>query len=478
MKKSNLILLLMGFAVAIILQLRPIADFDIFWQIKIGQLMLEQGALITRDPFTYTHSGELIPVLGWIAQLVFAGAYKVCSWRGVQWVHAGLMAAAYAIAGWSAIQSRMRIFSVVCAVVIGFLVGYSNSNVRPQSFALCCFALMLFLVCSDMKVGLRIFALVPVLLIWQNSHPSVSLGFLLLSVMAVVGWVRFHLDMSKDKPWGITAACLIGLAAQFVSPIGFDIIPVAKANADIARSLRVNEWLPAWHPGVVASMIFFWLALAFFLPIFLKRRKELKVDQIIIFLVMTALTIASARFALFWGVAMIPIFARLIDSEIPDRLFRWPGNSTCSRPLSASVVLGAFCVAIATPMVCGQPVFADRIPVEGIAWLKTVLPAGRIYNTREYGGPLILNGRPEWKIAIDGRLYMYGKDEWKRYAEESTGKLPLESIVKEARPDAFFLQIGPHQPLIDLLRKASNWREVYSDAKCVIFLPIDWREAK
>jgi len=81
--------------------LRTIDDFDIFTQIKLGELILDEGRLITHEPFTYTLSGAEIPALGWLAQVVFVWLYRRFSLHGVQIFHVLLYSGAFVIAGMS-----------------------------------------------------------------------------------------------------------------------------------------------------------------------------------------------------------------------------------------------------------------------------------------------------------------------------------------------------------------------------------------
>jgi hypothetical protein len=109
--------------------------------------------------------------------------------------------------------------------------------------------------------------------------------------------------------------------------------------------------------------------------------------------------------------------------------------------------------------------------MQGISYLKSVLVHGRIYNYREYGGPLIFAGYPDWQVGLDGRLYLYDKAVWRDYNNAALGKVPLQELVARHQPDAFFLHPRFHKQLIEMLRRSQAWCKFYSDAQCIIFLP-------
>src|SRR4029077_16152074 len=127
------------------------------------------------------------------------------------------------------------------------------------------------------------------------------------------------------------------------------------------------------------------------------------------------------------------------------------------------LVVGLGLIVVA-PTVVHSKVMASELPMEGIDRLKEALPSGRIYNYREWGGPLILAGSPEWQAAIDGRLYLFPLADWIRYQDAALGAVSLAELVKEYRPDAFFLRPSFHQALIAQLRQSSDWRELFTDA--------------
>jgi len=470
-EKSTIVLLLTSLVIITFLQSREISDFDIFWQIKLGQLMLEQGHLITSEPFSYTHFGETIPSLGWLAQLIFAIIFNIGSWSAVQGFHVTLMTAAYLTVAWSSMREGMNGFCVFSAVVIGFLVGLSNSTVRPQSFALCCFALLLVALRKDMKISLKLLGLIPVLLIWQNTHPSLAMGFVLTSAIAATAWVRWFLASEKVKPWGITMVWFMVVTAQIATPIGTDIFTISRINFDIVHDLGIDEWLHPWDKKVIRSMLFFWLALEISLFLLLRLKAKIKFTELSVFLVMTGLTLMSCRFALFWGLAMIPIWARWINLLKPRHLFQWLDlNQNIHHPIPTSIFSIGFLAIFPVCWIFGPVTLASRIPMDGIHHLEQILPKGRIYNCREFGGPLILSGSPNWKIAIDGRLYLYPKRDWNEYFNMALGKLPLNIIIEKHNPDAFFLHPVYNRGLIKLLHQSSDWQKVYSDATCITFI--------
>ncbi len=474
--RHTVLLTVVWLLAVLLLQFEALVDVDIHWQIRLGQLMLEQGHLITEDSFTFTHEGAPVPTIGWLAQVVFAGLYGLGSWRAVQIAHVMLFAGAFWIAGRSALGGTTQrgqgigLLSLVCALFLGYVAGASNSTVRPQSFGIFCFAVLLYVVRSDWRLRTKLCLLVPVLLIWQNTHPSVLIGAVAVAALAGAGWLGRIRDPKAAAPWGLTLVVVVVGLAQLVTPMGWHIFETSAANVRVARDLLgVTEWLPPWEETIREAMLGFGLAFVVTAGLLVRLRFRVHLDDLALFAAMTVLALTAARFAVFWALAMVPIWARWIEQIKPSIVFPWPGHVPVRRAAFAMLTGLGLPIALVVPTIM-QGAVTDQFALRaGIAQLQQAMPRGRIYNYREWGGPLILAGHPDWQVAIDGRLYLYGEDDWRIYSEAALGEIPLNHLAQRYHPDAFFLHPGFHRRLIARLRQSEIWRELYAGDYCVAF---------
>jgi hypothetical protein len=477
--KYTLLMVILWLFMIWALLLRPIDDGDIFCQIKLGELIMDQGRLITQDPFTYTLSGVKIPTVGWLAQVIFAWLYRCFSLQGVQIAHVLLYSGAFAIAIMSPILNSAKrrgdisLFSLGAAVILGFLVSLTNSSVRPQSFAVFCFAFLLYVVQSNWRFRTKLLALAPTLLLWQNTHPSVMIGVLAMAVLVFLRWIRNFTKSDNAKPWDISLFLLISVLALLFTPLGWHIFDISTKNAQASREwLGITEWLPPWHESVRDAMLVFWIALILSVCLVINLRNKLRFIDVALFVSFTLLTLYAARFALFWAIIMVPIWASWIEQAKPVNLFSWRGDLPISKwILAITLVIGITIVSFLVYTMRQAIIDQKTIPAQGIAFLKSVLARGRIYNYPVWGGPLIFAGYPQWHVTVDGRLYLYEKTFWIDYFKAAQGKIPLQELVKQHQPDAFFLHPRFHQQLIEILGHSQNWCKLYSDAQCIIFLP-------
>ena len=467
----NLAIILAWLFMVSVLQLRPIDDVDIFWQIRAGKIIIEQGRLITTDLFTYTHYGEKVTTICWLAQIIFALIYSFGSWQAVQLFNSIIYASAFIVPLLSYRIKDISLFSLYFAVILAFLVALSNSSVRPQSLGLLCFALLINVFQADWRFKTKFIVSILIALLWQNLHPSLSVG--IVTLITLIGAELFTKFYRKDFiiPWRQTIFILTLVILLLGTPAGWTIFKTTMINTEVARNwLGISEWLPPWHPSVITAMVLFWFALFLSLVLIIRLRKRLNLADFSIFIVVTCLTLVASRFAIFWAVAMIPILARWIDEAKPPKILDFSKDYILKKPYFYSIIITAVALALIIPSFFRSSIVDNQIPIRGVKFLKKVLPAGKIYNYREWGGILIFNGYPGWKLSIDGRLYLYELPEWIQYNSIALGKIPLQEVVDEHHPDAFFLRPSFHRNFIDILRKSSDWREIYADEYSIIFL--------
>ena len=77
------------------LEFKPIHDTDIFWQLKLGQIVLVEHRIPTTDRFSFTHPSEPAPPVGWLAQALFSSVYSAGGWRLTRLVHNCALGAPY-----------------------------------------------------------------------------------------------------------------------------------------------------------------------------------------------------------------------------------------------------------------------------------------------------------------------------------------------------------------------------------------------
>jgi hypothetical protein len=465
----------------LILQLRPIHDVDVFWQVKLGELMLAHGGLVEAEPFSASHAGESHLPLAWLGQLVFASIHRLGGWTLLHVVNLLIWAAAFLIVAHSArrvphpqllspqagARGDRAPLAALVALALGFMASLPFASLRPQSFAVLSFALLLALMRSRLSLCRKLALAAFLLVLWQNLHPSVTIAVVASGGAAAFGWIGFLRDRSNGVPLGETLLMGMAAVAMILTPAGFSLFALAGYNAEISRELGVGEWLPLWSPVNRAASLPAWLALAATLVLFVRGRGRVRSEDLGRGVVLTVLMLTAYRFAPFWALAMIPLWSDLLAPAVEQ-------SSGAEQPASSwrALVMGSALVIVS--LIVGGLIrprlFHESLAVEGIDQLRAVGVEGVVYCHPALGGPLIEAGYPGWKVAYDGRYYLYSLEEWRDYLRVARGEVSLASVEQKVHPVAFVLRPNAEGLLIQELRAASAWEEIHSDEHSAVFV--------
>jgi hypothetical protein len=285
-------------------------------------------------------------------------------------------------------------------------------------------------------------------------------------------------ERGQTVPWQTPVLAVLAGAAQLATPIGARVLDVSLANVRISRDvLRIDEWLPPWDPTVIKTVDLYWLALVGSLVGFVWLRRPISARDRALLIVMTLLSMYAARFIIFWAVALVPFWAEVIEHTLPSGMFAWARGPE-GRPARAGrsiLWLGAaLVIVVGVHPARFQPIFDPAVPLDGVKALRTELPgAARIYGDYFWGGPLILDGSPGWRVAVDGRLYFFPDPaEWRSIADASAGRISLDEVELRHRPDAFFLYPPRNQALIQSLSSCPRWRLCFRGPTCLAFVRV------
>lgn len=445
---------------------RPIRDVDMFWQVRTGELMLETGQLVTTDPFTSTHTGEPTPTIYWLSQLLYAAVLKVGSWELLHRLDAALFALALALAGFAAGTPRDHPLATAAAFALAFLIALPHHGLRPQTFGLLGFALIVLLTRSNLSPLRKVVLTFVVCVLWQNLHPSATIAVLYLGVLAAAALI--HWWKTGDRPYSAFGMLVAAGLAVFATPDGFGVLKLSAENAAVSKAIGIEEWLPIWHEATWPASRMVWVGMLVSLGLMVFLRRRVGADELAIALVFGGLAAVVYRVSLFWAVAMIPIWARWIEDAVP-MLQREEVRKRIS-PAVAGLV--AMCAAL-VPMIARPPVFDKALPFAGLDRLRELRVSGTVYNYREWGGPLIAKAHPNVRVTIDGRLFLFPPQDWDDYVRVALGQVPLDEVEARYRPAAFFLRPSYHATFIDAIRQSGRWDEVHTDDYCVLFVKPD-----
>ena len=441
---------------------RPVEDFDIFWQVRLGDLMIDSGAVLRREPFASTHLGEPLVPLSAAAQVLLAAARRLGGWAAVQWIDAAAWAGGFFLAGLAAWRRGAEAPGLLVALALGLAMAWPFSGVRPQSFAVLCFGALLVLragvptgsAARTLLVGGALFV------IWQNLHPSVSLAVIWCGARAGMGLARKLAGRAPE--WPLLDAALAGLAAlaMFLTPAGFDVLAVSAANARMSIAMGATEWLALTDPANRPFMPVLLVLNACVAALLWLRRKSIGAEDMAGAAALLLLALGSGRFLLFWALAAVPLMA---------------GQGAAGRQPArgAALLMAAGLLAVGgAARVAGWPGVTPLLPGASLALLEKAGGTGPIYASFGYGGIVSDVVRPEQGVVFDGRYYRFSAEEWALVRASRAGTVSAQGLAARYRPSAWLLDPAADAALVaDLRRHPEAWREAGGDGAARVFLP-------
>lgn len=446
------------------LLLRPIWDVDVFWQLKLGDLALDRGGLIWREPFSASHLGEPLASVSWLAQIVMAAERRIGGWSALQVCDAAVWLGGFLAAANAGRRLSAGPAGILAALVVAIAIALPSASLRPQSFAVLCFGLLLGLLAAPRPPIIKIAFGGVLLVVWQNLHPSVAVALFYLLARAVWGGFAKVTNRSTALPWTETVLMACGALALIATPLGFQIFAVSARNAAASTAMSANEWLPVWSrlnapfwPSLLAMPVLF-------LSLVLLRHRKLDWQWLLPCLGLLVASVLVVRFSLFWAVSTIPVVAGL---------FTAPDHNEANLLPDSRLSVAVLAVAAAVALMINRPQFAATLPVGAIAALKSAQFKGVVYSELGWGGPLIDAGYPDWTVALDGRYYVYSDAELN--LARTAGRIPngLDLIEQKFRPQAILVDPRNSPALAARLRlEPTTWRSIYSSAGSVAFIKI------
>jgi hypothetical protein len=435
-----------------LLLLRTISDVDIFWQLKLGEMILAAGKPVASEPFSATHLGEPLPAVAWLGQAVMAEVRLLWDWTGLRVFDALVWLGGFIAAGEAARRRGADPLAVALALALGFALTLTAASIRPQSFAGLGFGLLLLLLHTPGRLPGKAIIGAFLLVVWQNLHPSVSIAVVVLGATAAAGWIGARLRWWEFDARLPAILAVVAGAAMFATPDGTSIIAISAENARASVANGASEWFPVWAPINRAFLPGF-ASLALIAAVLAWRaRTRLGPLEIVPALALFVFTAGAVRFVFFLGIALVPMLALALMRADERRKFS---------PILLLVTFLGLASAVLLAGAVRPTRFDESIPHECLAKLHATGVSGTIYAHSAWGGPGIGAGSPAWRVAYAGRYYRYSPAEWTRYHAGAAGKIGLETLDRIYRPSAYLLSPGRDDGLIVRLRASpQTWRQL------------------
>jgi hypothetical protein len=439
-------------------------DSDSFWQIGIGQWIIDHGAMPTTDFYSFTHAGQPWLSNACLSQVLYAIAYAHHGWAGVVVLAALAVAAAVAIFV-HLLEPYVEPAHRILLAMLALALSWHHLLARPHVLALpVMVAWVGGLILSVDRRSSPPWLLLPLIALWANLHGGFVLGLALIVPVALEAiWTtdagKRSAVASRWAMFGVAA-----LAASCCTSYGWNTLVAATRVLSLGDVLST---LSEWQPADFSSFGLFEASLLGLTGLVLYRGITVPPPRIVLLLLLTQMALTHIRsidaFAFLMPVALAKPFAD-----------HWPPHHPAVVVREAAPLMSLLAMlAIAIGTVASTAAYTahhdyvfskTQTPAAAVDALKQY-GAKRVFNGYEFGGYLIARGIPTF---IDGRAELYGEknvlDYFDTVSAHDIGH--LTALLDDNGIDATLL--APHTPAAQLLDRMSGWRRLHADDVAII----------
>lgn len=469
-------------AVAALVSLAPTPPHDLWWHIRIGQLVADHRAIPVTNMFAWSVPDEAPFYYGaWLGDLLL---YAVSALGGVELLMLSRNVLAAILLTLVAFESRRRNRSWrLTGVTVGLagILAFNNITVRPQMWAWVPFGLFLFILgrYSDQRLRARWLLVLPVLMMfWVNIHGSFVLGLAIIGAYLVGEVVRRLLLSAEALDWtGVRTLALATFGVGFATlanPRGGEIITyVAGLLNDLPSQKLIIEWQPPSPSGLTNTLFF--VSILLLLTVTALSARPFSPTDLILLCGFLWLAWSGQRYIIWYGIVAMPMLVQgltklresraQVTRTVPD-----PVTFLLTGLILTSLVLVQpwFVQDLALPgpyagrMLArpAPPLVTPDTPVAATEYLRAN-PGGQLFNELGQGSYLIW-ALPEQQVFIDPRIELFPLPLWVDYIEISRGRAAIELLARYGVGRVMLnreLQPG----LSATLAYAGEWAREYQD---------------
>jgi hypothetical protein len=453
-------------------------DQDTFWHIRTGEWILENATVPTVDTFSHTAYGRPWIANDWLADVIFATAFKVGHWRGVVEITAVAIGAVTAITCFY--LTRILRFSVAIGLTtITALFISPHYLARPIIFAYAIMSIWVIILLErydrDESDEHLPFALIPLMVLWANISGSFTLGLVFLYVFAAYGCYRHFLRGQYASLRRELLMVLAVTASALITPYGIHSALITSKAMSMKFALQnIIEW---HSPNFQEHRIHLLYLIGIF-SVFAAFGVRLRGPRLPIFMLLMYLGLSYLRGLIMFVLLTPLVAARAVAGRAWYLRAQGSGKTESADPVlhflhNHAVAIPAGCLVVAlVATVANWNLTTVRppdsaAPQAAIDYAKRAKISGNVFNSYNFGGYLIFSGIP---TAIDGRAQPFGDAFMRRYFNAIDLKDIADAFRMLDEYDIDWAILRPAEALSSALGQSATWQKVYSDDHASVFV--------
>ncbi len=458
---------------------RNVTDPDVWWHLRTGQLILQNHAVFHSDPYSFTMLGHPWINHEWLSGVLIFSIYRLAGWGGLIVTFAAITSATFMLVF---LRCKGGPYLAAAFSVWAAMASAPAWGVRPQTLSLFLASLFLLLLERSYARPKLLWYTLPLTLIWVNLHGGFAIGIVFMALFLIGDLLDVAFDFeewskSRARLRRLTTAIAACLAVIPLNPYGIQMYWYPFRTV-YSKSIEgyISEWAsPNFHQSMYLPALL--LLLAIFVAAAISPAR-LRARELLLLLATTWAALHSARHIPIFAVVSAPILANLVYAWTKENWNRFDSAGKQLLPFSGGQLLNG--ILLATFLLFGgfrvnQVIKAQAeverrsFPLSAISFLRENSLPGPIFNSYNWGGYLIWQLYPGYRVYIDGRADLYGDS----FLDQFASTYQISSSSWRLDMDARGIQtvlVPPEAPIASALRSSPDWKEVYEDPQAVILL--------
>ncbi len=451
-------------------------DSDLGRHLTLGNYILDNRIIPTRDIFSHTLTNQPRPPYEWLAQILFAISNNLLALDGVILLTALLISASIGIVF---LQSFRRSRSPLIALLVSFLAAAATSiHWLPRPHVVTFILLGLWVnelerLRAQEKTNLFVFPFL--MLFWANLHGGFIFGFLALGAyFGGWAWEARKKEIKRETGKSLFMAGILSLAASILTPGLWRNWEAVLNNRSAFILSRTVETMPPdfSNPSVMpfAMLLVLAVILAF------ANRRDLPASHVLLLAGLGLISVLMARNIPLFAIVCAPILAVWV-SKVLNRLNTWKNIEArfafLDKPIQFSLI-PILVVAISAGYfkyshANGREIYQFNpqvFPVHAVDWLETHPMEGNMFNEFNWGGYLLFRRWPRELVFLDSQTDFYGEELVRDYETIVLAQDQHESLLNKYNVD--WVIISVQSPLASTLTSDTDWLIAYQDSVAII----------
>ena len=438
-------------AAAAALSLFALRNNDIWWLLGVGRRIVETGAFINTEPFSFTMQGQPWSPQSWLAALGFFMTHALGDAAGLILLRAVLVVGATALVLRALRNAGVSWMAAAPLVLLMLLVSHTRFIVRAHLFEYVFIAFLVgYLLTAHRRTGWSYFA-IPVALqvLWVNTHPSYLLGPALAGLFYLGEFASSRMagkvggagpiHSQNFRRAAVLVVLMLVACALNPNPAALLSQPFNSAQRDLLARFTL-EWHSPFDPAIAAAGFHPWYeillgvsALAVLLSL-----SRLSLAPVLLIGLTLWMSLQSHRFRVEFALVSVPMIGLLLARSpavamARDRLARMGG----AFPMLPSLAAAALLLFAVAPRVEVSLSHVDRFPDTALEFIRGNDVGQRTYSTMGFGSYMVWALYGERENFIDGRNPSVSV--FRDFLAAQTSEEGTEMVREKHALDAFLL---------------------------------------